>query len=307
MRVIVLLLAVWLCGVGSASAGPLAERTWAVDGVRRQALVHVPARSDRPAPVVFAFHGHGGTMRSAARSFGFERHWPEAVVVYLQGLPTPGRLSDPQGKKYGWQHGAGDHGDRDLKFFDAVLASLRKDHRIDEERVYATGHSNGGAFTYLLWAERGDALAAVAPSGSVATRYAGGLKPKPALHVAGSDDPLVKFAWQAAGMKAVRRINGCAETGRPWDTSGSLVGTEYPSRTGTPFVSLIAPAGHRFPREAPPLIVKFLKAHAQERQPASGAEACNADWSGTRLLAAFGLLSSVRPQVAVDCPRRCGQ
>jgi polyhydroxybutyrate depolymerase len=141
-------------------------RHWDVDGVRREALVVIPEATadDQPAPVVFVFHGHGGTSRQAARSFGLHTHWPEAIVVYPQGLPTPGRLTDPEGKRNGWQHAAGEQEDRDLKFFDAMLASLKSEHEIDEARIYSTGHSNGGGFTYLLWASRPDVFAAVAPS-----------------------------------------------------------------------------------------------------------------------------------------------
>jgi len=247
-----------------SQASPLTERTWTVDGIERQALVYVPQKADEnPSPVVFAFHGHGGNMRNAARQFGYETLWSEAIVVYMQGLKTPGRLTDPEGKKNGWQHGAGDQGDRDLRFFDAVLVSLKKDYKVDEKRIYATGHSNGGGFTYLLWAKRGDVFAAVAPSGSVASRYVSDLKPKPVLHVAGENDPLVKFAWQSAGIEALKRINGCEGRGQPWETSGNLVGTEYRSSQGTPLVTLISPGNHRFPSEAPALIVKFFKSHAK--------------------------------------------
>ena len=37
---------------------------------------------------------------------------------------------------------------------------------IDPRRVYAMGHSNGGGFTYVLWAARGDRFAAYGPSSS---------------------------------------------------------------------------------------------------------------------------------------------
>ena len=74
------------------------RREWTVDGIVRQALVYAPAQtSTQASPVVFAFHGHGGSMQNAARSFGYHRLWPEAIVVYPQGLKTPGRLTDPQG------------------------------------------------------------------------------------------------------------------------------------------------------------------------------------------------------------------
>lgn len=243
----------------------LATREWKVEAVARQALVHVPSSaSQTAAPVIFAFHGHGGTMAHAARTFSYHTIWPEAVVVYMQGLPTPGKLTDPEGKRSGWQSGSGDQDDRDLKFFDAVLASLKSDHKVDEKRIYATGHSNGGSFTYLLWATRGDTFAAVAPSAAVPTKGARNMKPKPVLHVAGQSDQLVKWEWQKLTMEFVRKLNGCGEAGAEWDKAGELVGTIYSSKTETPFVSLISPGDHKFPSEAPKLIVKFFKEYAKK-------------------------------------------
>ena len=233
-----------------------------VDDVAREALVFAPQAAKTSAvPVVFVFHGHGGGARQAAVQFAMQRAWPEAISVYMQGLNTPGRLTDPDGKKAGWQHGLGAQGDRDLKFFDNVLARLQHDYRVDSKRIYSTGHSNGGGFTYLLWAERGDVFAAVAPSASVAAASVPKLKPKPALHIAGSQDALVKFAWQQRMMEAVRKLDGCEEAGVPWAADCTL----YPSKSGTPFVTFIHPGAHSFPAAAPALIVKFFKEH-----PAAG-------------------------------------
>lgn len=246
-------------GVPVRAAEALERREWKVDGVAREALVHVPAAAKAGAtPVVFAFHGHGGSMRNAARSFSMHTHWPGAIVVYMQGLNTPGRLSDPEGKKPGWQHAAGDHGDRDLKFFDAVLASLRAELRVDDRRIYSTGHSNGGAFTYLLWAARGDTFAAMAPSASAASALVGKLTPKPVLHVAGEKDELVKFAWQQQTMTALRKLNQCGE-GQSWDKLCTI----HASPLGAPVVTMIHPGTHAYPAAAPALIVKFFKEHAK--------------------------------------------
>ncbi len=242
---------------GAAEVGMMA-REWKVDGTERKALVHLPAKVGA-APVVFAFHGHGGTMAQAARSFGVHTLWPEAVVVYMQGLPTTG-MTDPDGRKPGWQKAPGDYADRDLQFFDVVLAALKAEGRVDAKRVFAMGHSNGGQFTYLLWATRGDVFAAVAPSASApGLGWYEQLKPKPALHVAGTNDELVKFIVQERAMKVVRRLNGCAADGVPWGKAGSITGTMYPSATGTPFVSLVYPGTHKYPAEAPGLIVRFFK------------------------------------------------
>jgi polyhydroxybutyrate depolymerase len=234
------------------------RREWTVDGVAREALICAPATAKTTAtPVVFAFHGHGGGMQQAARSFGYHTLWPEAVVVYMQGLNTPGRLTDPEGKKPGWQSGIGDQGDRDLKFFDAVLESLEKDYRVDKKHIYATGHSNGAAFTYLLWAARGDRFAAMAPSAAVLAQNFALLKPKPMLHVAGQNDPLVKYAWQERMMEKVRKLNECSDEGQKLDQYETL----YPSKIGTPVVTYIHPGNHQFPPEAPAAIVKFFKEH----------------------------------------------
>lgn len=204
-------------------------------------------------------------MRQAANKFGYQRVWPEAISVYMQGLPTPGALTDPQGLRNGWQKFAGDQGDRDLKFFDAVLADLKKQYPVDEKRIFCTGHSNGGGFTYLLWAERGEVFAAFAPVAAAAGRSLPHMKPKPAIHFASETDPLVRFPMQQRTMDAVRSLNGCEDKGTSWSKSPTSSCTLYPSSKGTPFVQVIYTGGHAFPDEAPGLIVKFFKEQTDAR------------------------------------------
>jgi polyhydroxybutyrate depolymerase len=237
--------------------GTLARREWVVDGTTRSALVAVPKDGGSKAPLVFIFHGHGGTAEHAARSFHLEKEWPEAICVYPQGLPTPGQISDPEGKRAGWQSAAGRQGDRDLKFFDAMLATLQREMQVDRSRIYCTGHSNGGSFTFLLWHTRGDALAAVAPSSSAAT-YARQLSPKPALLIGGRSDRLVPLTWQERTAETIRKINGCAGSPKEWEK----VGTLHPSPTGTPLVTCFSGRGHEFGSATEPaLIAAFFKEH----------------------------------------------
>jgi len=228
-----------------------------VDGVEREALVYAPAKQPKAAgsPLVFVFHGHGGTMQSAARSMRFHEAWPEAIVVYPQGLNTPTRV-DPEGKRPGWQRSVGDQKDRDLKLFDAMLAEVEKKRSVDPERVYVMGFSNGAVFTYLLWAERLGVLAAVAPiAGLPLEPKEFKPVPKPAFIIAGRKDPLVKFANQQEMIERVREINGATEKG----TSAGVGFTRYNGDFDTPVETLIHPGGHLVPPEAVKLITEFFQ------------------------------------------------
>ncbi|MFM8930545.1 MAG: alpha/beta hydrolase family esterase [Gemmataceae bacterium] len=236
------------------------RREWQVDGITRTGLVFIPPESKiKPTPVVFVFHGHGGSSRNAMTSFGMDKAWPQAISVHLQGLNTPGRLTDPEGKKTGWQSGSGDQKDRDLRFFDVVMESLKRDFKVDTQRVYATGHSNGGGFTYLLWAERGEVLAAVGPSAAIGPRQGKDLKPKPLFHLLGDNDPLVKPAWQEAMIVQARKVNGAGE-GKPWGKENQA--TLYPAPGGNDLVVWRHQGGHKFPgKEAVAAMVQFFQEH----------------------------------------------
>lgn len=236
-------------------------RTWEVDGIKREALIYAPSKkTEGKLPLVFDFHGHGGTARHAARTHHLQEAWPEAVVVYMQGLNTPGRLTDPDGKRSGWQSGPGDQKDRDLNFFDAVLASMKKDYPVDENRVFATGHSNGGAFTYLLWAKRGDTFAAFAPVAAAAGLYFVDAKPKPLFHAASEKDALVTFAMQQRTLDRVKKINDCDGQGEAW-ARGCLL---YASKKGSPVVIYLHDDGHKYPEGTPALIFKFFQEQARK-------------------------------------------
>jgi polyhydroxybutyrate depolymerase len=230
-----------------------------VDGVVRTVLVYAPASAKtNPAPVVFGFSGHGGTAAQAARESVMNREWPEAISVYPQALNTPGRFIDFEGKQSGWQLRPGHEGDRDLKFFDTLLERLKNDYRVDEKRVYALGMSSGGYFTFLLWAQRGKVLAAVAPVAAEAADNLPVLKPKPVLFVAGTNDQRVKYEWMRATMDALRKLNGCAAEGSPWGEHCTV----FPSTNGTPVVEFIHAGGHVYPQGASGAIARFFKEHA---------------------------------------------
>jgi polyhydroxybutyrate depolymerase len=244
-------------GERTAAAG-LFRQAWTIDGVERTALVAMPhvAAKDPGGPLVLVFHGHGGSSANAARSFRIHEAWPEAVVIYPQGLPTVGVVTDPEGKLPGWQHAAGANGDRDLRFVDAMLVWAKAHAAIDDRRVFAAGHSNGGSMVYVLWAARPNAFAAFAPSSSVFRLDAiASATPKPAFIVAGRADPLVPFAAQQLSLRGLLRLNKANVNAEPW--SGGV--QRHASSIGADVVAYIHAGGHQMPGDTGALIVKFFK------------------------------------------------
>ncbi|MFN6052439.1 MAG: hypothetical protein ACK47R_16560, partial [Planctomycetia bacterium] len=77
----------WTCGTlfsQEVTGAKVVKLT--VEGVEREALVQFPALESATAPVLFFFHGHGGSAQNALKRFGLNKHWPEAIVVFMQGL-----------------------------------------------------------------------------------------------------------------------------------------------------------------------------------------------------------------------------
>ncbi len=193
--------------------------------MERTALVATPrtSASEAGAPLVLVFHGHGGTSAQAARSFSIHTAWPEALVMYPQGLPTVGQITDPEGRRPGWQHVPSGEGGRDLKFVDVMLAWARKEHRVDPARVFAAGHSNGGSMVYVLWAARAREFTAFAPSSSVfRPDVIANATPRPAFIVTGRQDQLVPFRAQQLSLSRVLKLNQAATTDQAWDGTARL-------------------------------------------------------------------------------------
>ena len=227
-----------------------------VDGVTREALVYRPSGAG-PAPLVLAFHGHGGGSRQASRSFQIEKYWPEAMVIYPQGLPTKS-FYDKAGGKNGWQGMPDADGARDVHFTAALLNWAKSNAAIQSDRVYAMGHSNGAIFLYVLWQTMPDAFRAFAPikgSGNVSMRNI--KTPKPLFIAMGKTDPLVKPAWMEATIRFVRKLDGLQDVAGVQD--GDV--TTYSKPGCVDLVTLVKDEGHVYGQETSDLLVRFFKSH----------------------------------------------
>jgi polyhydroxybutyrate depolymerase len=262
MKLLVSLVLAIVSATSTALAVEPAPTKWTVDGVEREALVVLPSTSSKSKPpVILAFHGHGGNMHFAERGMAFQDFWPEAMVVYPQGLPTPGIILDQKGERPGWQREPSQEHDRDLKFVDAMLATLRQKYSIDDARVYATGFSNGGLFTYLLLSQRPSVFAAFAPGGSALMRSVSLTEPRPVFHYGGEKNQLARFSRQQETIEQIRKFNGCAAQGESCGANCTI----YPSAKGAPVAAFIHPFGHIYPPQVTPLIVHFFEENPRAR------------------------------------------
>lgn len=148
------------------AAGEL-KRTLSHDGQERSYILYVPAVVDwsQPVPLVFVFHGGGGSAQSAMRMSGFNAVADEHgfLVVYPNGT---GPLSGE--RLLTWNAGgccanAQENNVDDVGFVRAVLADVQASASIDARRIYTTGMSNGAMLSHRLACEASDVFAAAAP------------------------------------------------------------------------------------------------------------------------------------------------
>jgi poly(3-hydroxybutyrate) depolymerase len=156
-----------------------------VDGHPRQFIVYVPRRppgTSRPAPLVFMFHGGSGTGEQFLKISGWREQADATGLVAVFPTALRSRALDANRLATHWNTftlaSEIDLGIRppgypadapwpadDVGFVDAMVADIGAGLAIDRRRIYASGFSNGAAFTARLAVERSQVLAAAAFSG----------------------------------------------------------------------------------------------------------------------------------------------
>lgn len=234
------------------------EVSFDVSGVTRTAVLVVPSDLSHPAPLVFAFHGHGGSGANFDRKVDIDGLWPDAIVIYPDGLPGHKGITDPDGNLPGWQVAPGGEGDRDLAFFDTMLATLQAKLPVDGDRIFVMGHSNGSAFTSLLLNQRGDAIAATANMSSQPGAFLLSTDPVRSMFMSmGMTDPIVPFDQQQKSIPLAEQKLGI-------DPATAVVDGYLRTEHGSGNVELdtyVHPAGHEVPTEVPKLVVAFFQRH----------------------------------------------
>lgn len=227
-----------------------------VDGVTRTALVYPGQHATNAvAPVIVAFHGYNGSARQFAAIAQLQNYWPEATVVYPQGINI--RLPQLREDGRGWQYQPGLYGDRDIRMVEVMLTELSRTMGVDRSRIFVTGMSNGAMFADVLFATRPHLFAGFASvAGTAGAFLHNATVPRPMLIIHGSADPLIPMRLAAATRDTIRRINGCGTQEVVW-TPGYV--SYQPCTSNMPLIWHAHPGGHIWPRDASPMIARFFQ------------------------------------------------
>jgi polyhydroxybutyrate depolymerase len=227
-------IALAMLSFGAACAPDIEWKLFDWDGLQRTYGLYVPAGALGPAPLVFLFHGGGGSARKTwAQEHG--RSWRALADEHGFVLVLPEARPDPDDSDaHHWNDCRADvesatvlSTEDDVGFIVGLMDVTSEAMSIGQDRVYATGASNGGMMTYRLAIEAGDRFAAVAavianlpdPSECETSSL-----PIPMLIMNGTDDPLIPFEGGCvAGDRCERgRVLSTAETIAFWvDVNGA--------------------------------------------------------------------------------------
>jgi polyhydroxybutyrate depolymerase len=140
-------------------------------------------------PLVLMLHGLGGDADGTEQLTGFEAiaEREKFILVYPEGLNRQ------------WNDGRGRNPDvNDVGFIGKLIDFLESEYRIDTNRVFVAGMSNGGFMTMRLACELAEKIAAVATVAasvdSVVNANCQGRIPVSAMIIQGTKDRLVPIA-----------------------------------------------------------------------------------------------------------------
>lgn len=169
-------------------------------GFDRIYIVHIPPQaSDRELPMVFMLHGAGGSALGSSERFGWKQKADKEgfIAVFPEGMPLYPR--QPESFKTNprvWTEGSGRkfltlrHVD-DMGYLLAVIEDMVSKSRVDKNKVFFTGFSNGASMAFRVGVEMSDKVAAIAPvSGHLWMKDPKPLRPISMLQIVGTKDPM---------------------------------------------------------------------------------------------------------------------
>jgi poly(3-hydroxybutyrate) depolymerase len=200
----------------SASAQKTETLSLRVAGKTRSAIIHVPAGIKNP-PVAFFVHGAGG------KGFWFQRETQADKTADREKFIAVYPSASSDGEAGVWQDM---QGTSNFSFFFAILDTLDARYKIDRNRIYMTGFSQGGFISYAAACFYSDVFAAIAPSSGHSPQTCELKRPVPVFMTFGAKEGPPSFMRD---LDAWVKMNKCPSTPtitRPYPASkpGSKIG-----------------------------------------------------------------------------------
>jgi polyhydroxybutyrate depolymerase len=172
----------------------------ALHGATRWFTVHLPPRYQPgvPLPLVVNLHGRGGNLlrQEALTRMNAKADQAGFIAVHPQALGDPPTW---------WGPIPGATGQRDVDFFEEMLAQLQREISVDPARIYATGLSNGATMVNRLGCDMAATFAAIAPvsGGHTAFWTCNVDHPVSVLVMHGTDDQIIPFHGRGTDVPPV--------------------------------------------------------------------------------------------------------
>ena len=165
-----------------------------VNNTNREYIIYVPENftGTSSLPLLLSFHGLSSNMNFNYDYTNFDElaERENFIVVHPNGIDNRWTVSATNNP--------------DIDFIEALLDQLENDYNIASNRIYSTGMSNGGNFSFTLACGLNDRIAAIASVTGLMLQMAIGncipSRPLAVLHIHGTEDLIANYAFVQGGL-----------------------------------------------------------------------------------------------------------
>ena len=177
------------------------RKTITSEGQKREYLQYAPSGLGSKRPLIISCHG----MNQSAKY-----QWDALKDAKTLADKEKFVIVLPEGINNGWDIS----GDRDINLIKDLIAQMKKDFDIDENRVYLSGFSMGGMLTYHAMNKIPDVIAAFAPiSGYPMWGFTyTGKRAIPVIHHHGTGDDVCVYSNVQRNIDELVKKNKCSST-----------------------------------------------------------------------------------------------